>query len=106
MGNRQFKKQYNKGTLIGTGTYGNVYHCERLSDHKEFAVKIIVLDNVSEIQRKKLTQDILLMKSLAYEHIVCFIDLIEESEKFFLVMELANSGGNLEFIIRQKKKTD
>ena len=48
----------------------------------------------------KLTEDILLMKSLAYEHIVCFIDLIDESERFYLVMELANSGGNLEFFIK------
>ena len=91
---------YELGKAIGQGTFGKV----RLGRHlitKEFvAIKILEkkkINDVSDIER--VAREIHILKLIRHPNIVQLYEIIETSDKLYLIMEYASGGEVFEYIV-------
>ena len=75
--------------LIGMGGFGTVIRVRRRRDGKPFAVKY--MDIEGDEQRQMIERECALNKVLNCQYIVHLEEIIETSDKFFLIFELMDS---------------
>ena len=90
---------------LGSGSFSKVYlgH-EKTNISNKVAIKVINLVGISSPLRIRVEQEVVigkLLKEYSNKNIVNFIDVIETSEKIYIVMEYCDSG-DLEKLMGQK----
>ncbi|KAG0049446.1 hypothetical protein BGZ83_005767 [Gryganskiella cystojenkinii] len=87
------RKKYGKmGKILGKGAGGTVRLISRDSDHKMFAIKQFRKRKPTESERsyiKKITSEYCLGSTLHHPNIIETLDIIQESDNFYEVMEFA-----------------
>ncbi|KAF9135986.1 serine/threonine protein kinase [Mortierella sp. 14UC] len=87
------RKKYGKmGKVIGSGAGGTVRLITRETDHKTFAIKQFRKRKPSESERtyvKKITSEYCLGSTLHHPNIIETLDILQEGENFFEIMEFA-----------------
>eukprot|EP01084_Bolivina_argentea_P041771 77106_1 len=84
---------------IGKGGFGRVYKCIDTRTLKVFAIKTITTRNLNAQQKKDIQSEVELLASLPpHENIVQYIETVQDSTFFCIVLEYVDLGSLLSFI--------
>ncbi|KAH9517630.1 protein serine threonine kinase [Dermatophagoides farinae] len=87
------KKGYRLLTIIGFGSYGEVYKAERSRTNEICAVKIIDLLRCSQkYMQKFLPRELAALMETRHENIIRVYDIIRSNKKIYVFMEFASNG--------------
>jgi MAP/microtubule affinity-regulating kinase len=84
------------GSLIGKGAFGNVCLGMHKLSGMEIAAKIIEKSYMKdEYRRKKVCQEIFILKRINHNNIVRILEVFETSKQLFIVTEFCGGGDML-----------
>ena len=92
-----FTKEYYPVEIIGAGTFGLVVNVIQIKTGQKMAVKIIK-KNISNLDSEYLNKEVNILSMLDNPRIMKIYDLLDNSDYFFIFMELIE-GGNLKDLI-------
>jgi len=101
---RNFEDIYDLGDRIHRGTYAVVKQCTHKQWNQKYAVKII--EREGKHTDESVLHEVAVMNQLDHPHIVKVIDFFEETDYFFIVMELMAGGDVFDRIIDMKHYTE
>lgn len=84
--------KYIRKKLIGTGSYGEAWLVERVSDGSIFVAKTMDLGKMSSRDKSYAYSEIKCLANCHHPNIIQYIEDYEESEHLLIVMEFADSG--------------
>jgi myosin-light-chain kinase len=99
------RERYKIGAILGTGSFGQVRECINNSTGESFAVKIIDQNGslaawgTTSVARREVE----LLSELNHPNIVHFIDVYEDSQFMYVVMEKCTGGELFERVVKQKR---
>lgn len=95
---------YLLGQTIGKGAFGKVQLGVHMITGEKVAVKVLDKEKiVSEVDRKRVNQEIAIMRSVKHSSIIELFEVIETTYNYFLVMEYAEKGELFDYILEQKE---
>jgi myosin-light-chain kinase len=99
------RDRYKIGAILGVGTFGQVRECINVSTQDSYAVKIIDQNagNTSWGRNSIARREVELLSSLNHPNIIRFIDVYEDSQFLYVVMERCNGGEVFERIVKERK---
>ena len=92
-----FIKEYYPVEIIGAGAFGLVVNVIKIKTGQKMAVKIIAKNNTN-LDSDYLNKEVNILKSLDNPRIMKIYDILDNTEYFFIFMELIE-GGNLKDLI-------
>ena len=99
----KFQEVYRIGSVLGTGTYGEVRLCYNRDTAETRAVKIFKKQLYqSELKRSNLLSEISILKSLYHPNIIRIYEFFEDSRRLYIVMEYCSGGELFGEIIKRK----
>eukprot|EP00928_Gymnodinium_smaydae_P044844 TRINITY_DN29933_c0_g1_i1.p1 TRINITY_DN29933_c0_g1~~TRINITY_DN29933_c0_g1_i1.p1 ORF type:complete len:566 (-),score=86.66 TRINITY_DN29933_c0_g1_i1:478-2175(-) len=78
--------------VLGTGMNGSVIVGTRISDNYEVAIKPYTSTRISKEEQRLLRNEVEITLSLDHPHIARLVDVYEELEQLWLVMEICTGG--------------
>ena len=103
---QQQPERYERGRLLGTGKFSKVYQVTDQTTRRQYAMKITLASNASELVKQHLRTEIELLRTLGgkHPHICSLHDNFEESGSgnMHVVMELAEGDELLEHVNRNR----
>ncbi|EAS01119.2 Serine/Threonine kinase domain protein (macronuclear) [Tetrahymena thermophila SB210] len=90
--------------ILGSGAFGKVVQAREIKTKKEYAVKIIAKNNVSNGEIDRLRKEAKILSQLDHKNIVKFERVFESETRIFIVMELL-LGGTLRQLMSERKKS-
>lgn len=97
-------KDFEIGKRLGEGAYASVFSVLRLSDGKEYAMKVIKMNGLSNRERENAVNEVRLLASLQCEQVVRYKEAFLEGSSLHVIMEFCENGDLLKFIRDRKKK--
>ena len=93
-----FEQVYEKGDLLGEGGFALVFHCQHKENGKTYAVKEVIKEDYEHLSSRgvdAIRDEISCLKQLKeYPHFVRLLDVFDEVERTYLIME-EMMGGDL-----------
>lgn len=86
---------------LGSGTFGVVY-LVRSADLKEFVIKCINLENLSEGKQQRSLKEVSVLESHSHPHLISYLASCIHDKKLLILMEFA-SGGDLQQMVNMYK---
>jgi serine/threonine protein kinase len=95
-----FKKE------LGSGAFGTVFSAVHKKAETLVAIKVIHKKDVQKgaVYEKLMRQELEVLEELDNPHVVRVIELLENDEDYFIVMELIADGNLLDFVNKCSKK--
>lgn len=91
-------------SVLGRGQYGTVYKAMTVTSHDVCAIKVISKAKVTGSEHEKsLQREINVLAFLNHPNIVRLHDFFEDSENYYLVMDLCPGGELQEYIMKNGK---
>lgn len=87
-----------KNKILGEGAFSRVHKVQSKLDREVYALKIIDLFSVSQMDIKNLNQEIVLHKELQHPHIIRFLSHFQRKNMLYLILEYAGNGSLFFFI--------
>eukprot|EP00758_Cryptobia_borreli_P009815 Tbor_TRINITY_DN5514_c3_g6::TRINITY_DN5514_c3_g6_i1::g.13379::m.13379/K08857/NEK1_4_5; NIMA (never in mitosis gene a)-related kinase 1/4/5 len=84
--------KYYKRKLIGTGSYGEAWLAERVSDSAIFVAKVMDLGKMSARDKQYAYSEIKCLANCNHPNIIQYVEDHEENDQLLIVMEFADSG--------------
>jgi serine/threonine protein kinase len=85
--------KYELGRLLGRGTTATVRLCVDLESKKEYAVKVLALDEVvKRNMEEQVKREIAILKTLRHRNVVTLKEVLQSRNNIYIVMELVNGG--------------
>ena len=99
------REKYKIGAILGVGTFGQVRECINSVTRESFAVKIIEPNtNTTSWGRNSIARrEVEFLSSLNHPNIIRFIDVYEDAQFLYVVMERCNGGEVFERIVKEKR---
>mmetsp|Transcript_10879 Transcript_10879/g.25483 ORF Transcript_10879/g.25483 Transcript_10879/m.25483 type:complete len:307 (-) Transcript_10879:703-1623(-) len=85
---------YSFGKELGSGAYSQVYLCREKKTKEEYAVKKITKANLESYDHDALKDEVNLLRSCDWPHIIKFKEFYDEKEYYYLITEVV-AGGEL-----------
>ncbi|KAL1488545.1 hypothetical protein ABEB36_015009 [Hypothenemus hampei] len=95
---------YNVIELLGQGSYGTVYLCEKKHNKQKLVAKQIPTQLMGD-DFKKAENEVSILRSLNHPNIIEYYHNYVEHRTFFIIMEYA-SGGTLQQYLAQRKESN
>ena len=104
----EFSVRYEKGDLIGRGSWGEVFKIINKDDRQLRAMKIIPKQKIKEAQleRNDLLREVDLQKNLDHPNILKVYEYFEDAMNFYIVTEFVNGKELFEEIISRDSFTE
>lgn len=93
--------KYKIVSLLGTGTYGTVYHVKS-PDSKDYVIKAINLKNLSQKKQQRSLKEVSVLETQSHPHLISYLSSCIHQKKLLILMEFA-SGGDLQSLINASK---
>ena len=79
---------------LGSGAYSSVYNVKRIVDGKEYALKKVRLDVLSEKEQENAINEVRILASIDHPNVVQYKDVFVDkpSNSLCIVMEFVNNG--------------
>ncbi|XP_060915558.1 triple functional domain protein-like isoform X5 [Labrus mixtus] len=91
-----FESHFTEVVELGRGRFSVVKRCDQRGTKRTVAVKHV---NKKLMRRDRVTQELNLLQRLQHPHIVSLIDTYETPASYALVMEMADQGRLLDYIV-------
>lgn len=91
-----FESHYTEVVELGRGRFSVVKRCDQQGSKRPVAVKQV---NKKLMRRDRVTQELRLLQRLQHPHIVALIDTYETPGSYALVLEMADQGRLLDYIV-------
>ncbi|KAK0138905.1 Triple functional domain protein [Merluccius polli] len=91
-----FETFYSEVAELGRGRFSVVKHCDHRGTKRSVAVKLV---NKKLMRRDRVTQELTLLQRLQHPHLVGLIDTYETPSSYALVLEMADQGRLLDYIV-------
>uniref|UniRef100_A0A3P9CP01 non-specific serine/threonine protein kinase n=1 Tax=Maylandia zebra TaxID=106582 RepID=A0A3P9CP01_9CICH len=91
-----FESHYTEVVELGRGRFSVVKRCDHRGTKRAVAVKHV---NKKLMRRDRVTQELNLLQRLQHPHIVTLIDTYETPSSYALVLEMADQGRLLDYIV-------
>nr|XP_043908530.1 triple functional domain protein-like isoform X2 [Solea senegalensis] len=91
-----FESHYTEVVELGRGRFSVVKRCDHLGTKRSVAVKQV---NKKLMRRDRVTQELNLLQRLQHPHIVSLIDTYETPSSYVVVLEMADQGRLLDYIV-------
>ncbi|XP_038155735.1 triple functional domain protein isoform X2 [Cyprinodon tularosa] len=91
-----FESQYTEVAELGRGRFSVVKRCDHRGTKRTVAVKHV---NKKLMKRDQVTQELNLLQRLQHPHIVSLVDTFENSSSYAIVLEMADQGRLLDYIV-------
>ena len=99
--------QYTKGTCLGQGGFASCFQVTNLLSNQHFAAKIIPKSTLTQTRaRNKLLTEISIHQSLHHPYIVDFVKVFDDSENYYVILELCPNQTLRELIRRRRRLTE
>lgn len=96
----KFKEEYRMGEIIGFGGLSSTRKCYNRITGECRAVKVTKKEDLEFGERKKLLQEIEILKELDHPSISRIIDIFEDKKKFYFVQEYLSGGALFDSLIQ------
>ena len=91
---------------LGDGAYSKVYKVKRIVDGQLYALKMVILKNLSEKEKENAINEVRILASIKHANIIsykeAFIDKVSES--LCIVMEIVDMGDLYGQIMKNLKR--
>eukprot|EP01084_Bolivina_argentea_P302924 522948_1 len=84
----KFSKHYKVNFKIGQGEFAKVYKCQRKTDKKEFAVKVVNKRNLSDTEGECLQNEVKILESIKHPNVIQMVAVFEGKRRVKMVLEL------------------
>ncbi|XP_017309827.2 triple functional domain protein isoform X3 [Ictalurus punctatus] len=91
-----FESFYTEVAELGRGRFAVVKRCDQKGTKRTVAVKLV---NKKLMKRDQVTQELSILKRLQHPHIISLQDIFETPSSYALVLEMADQGRLLDFIV-------
>ncbi|XP_078124448.1 triple functional domain protein isoform X1 [Sander vitreus] len=91
-----FESHYTEVVELGRGRFSVVKRCDQRGTKRLVAVKQV---NKKLMRRDRVTQELSLLQRLQHPHIISLIDTFETPSSYALVLEMADQGRLLDYIV-------
>ena len=100
----QIMANNNKPYIIGSGSYGQVYLCQNIINHKYYAIKHMDKSRLKKALKTLagIYTEIDLQSRISHQNIIQLLYVHESKTKFDLVMEYATKGSLFDYIRKNK----
>ncbi|KAL0000299.1 hypothetical protein SO802_019901 [Lithocarpus litseifolius] len=93
-------EKYKLGETIGSGAFGKVRIATDIQTTCEVAVKILVREKMKiKKMEERVYREIEILRLLSHPHIIRLYEVIDTPKEIYLVMEYANKGDLLKYIL-------
>lgn len=89
--------------LIGQGAFSKVYKVRRVEDGNIYALKKMALSQLTQNEKQHCLNEIRLLAKISHPNIIQYKEAFMDENHLCLVMELAENGDFLEFMIKRRK---
>lgn len=90
--------EYELGRTLGRGTYATVKLAVHRPTGKQYAIKIIKRENMTERAAERLRTEIAIMRCINHPHIIRLSEVMMSDTRFFLVMQYCPKGEFLQLL--------
>lgn len=100
----EFFQKYDLKEVIGVGSTGTCHRCNRKSDSKDFACKIIDKRQIEVKFTGLLDQfyvEIRVLTDLKHSNVIELVDVFETADRIFIVMEVMNGGELFDYVVEK-----
>ncbi|XP_023284323.1 triple functional domain protein isoform X2 [Seriola lalandi dorsalis] len=91
-----FESHYTEVVELGRGRFSVVKRCDHQGSKRTVAVKHV---NKKLMRRDRVTQELNLLQRLQHPHIVSLIDTYETPSSYVLILEMADQGRLLDYVV-------
>ncbi|XP_048086271.1 triple functional domain protein isoform X5 [Alosa alosa] len=91
-----YESTFTEVAELGRGRFAVVKRCDQRGSKRTVAVKLV---NKKLMKRDQVTQELSALQRLQHPHIVCLLDTYETSSSYALVLEMADQGRLLDYIV-------
>ena len=91
--------------MIGKGTFSNVFKATHIPSKKTVAVKIIKLGELSNVNRKRVLNEVRILASVSHKNVIEYLESFVDCYKntFWIVTEYLYGGNLMEFIQEKRQ---
>jgi serine/threonine protein kinase len=94
-------------SVLGVGGFASVWRGHHLLTGLPVAIKVISKDSLGSSEDKfRLEREISFLKSFDYPFIAKFFELLEDSQKYYLILEFVSSNDLSNFMISHGRLTE
>ncbi|KAL0212145.1 hypothetical protein RCL1_005771 [Eukaryota sp. TZLM3-RCL] len=97
-------KEYRLGQFLGKGSFGTVYKAVRIADSREYALKTLDIQSMSQKEREDAVNECRILASVSHPNIIAYKHAFIENDKLAIVTDLATSGDLLGLIKKFKSR--
>uniref|UniRef100_A0A8D2J1C1 Trio Rho guanine nucleotide exchange factor n=1 Tax=Varanus komodoensis TaxID=61221 RepID=A0A8D2J1C1_VARKO len=98
-----FDSLYSEVAELGRGRFSVIKRCDQKGTKREVAAKFI---NKKLMKRDQVTHELGIMQNLQHPQLVGLLDTFETSTSYILVLEMANQGRLLDYIVQWGNLTE
>eukprot|EP00127_Corallochytrium_limacisporum_P000182 Clim_evm43s6 gene=Clim_evmTU43s6 len=103
----EFMGHYRVEKTIGQGSYGKVKLGCHKSTGQHVALKVLMKQNIKSAKAfGRVQREIRFLKLMHHPHIVKLMDVIENQDRYVLVMEYASGGELFDYIVSRRRLKD
>jgi calcium-dependent protein kinase len=88
----RFEDNYDLGSLLGEGAFGEVYECVNIHNGADRAVKIIHKDRMCESDYEEVINEFQILKQIDNPNVIRMYEFYDTQDTFYIVQELAKGG--------------
>jgi serine/threonine protein kinase len=104
--NTSVQEKYTFKEQIGAGSHSTVLRCIKKCNQKEYALKIIDKQKLTDIERELIRSEVDIMSKCNHINIIRLKETFETKTHLYIVTELVKDGDLFEFIIERRCCTE
>ena len=106
MNDGKFRDNYQVGSLLGAGAFGEVRRCILRTTKVIRAVKLIRKDVMTNEEEKAFQEEIKILCTLDHPNILKLYEVFQDEKRYYIVTELCKGGELFEEIVNKGTFTE
>lgn len=99
----EYIEKYKIRNILGQGAFSTVYRTRHSLTNLQYAIKKINIDKLTKVENEYVKSEVLIMQQIRHDNIVRLIEIIQNSNNMYLVLEFCNSGTVKDMILYFKE---
>jgi serine/threonine protein kinase len=92
---------------LGEGTFGSVKLAKQVATGKLVAIKILEKSRIrDQADIERIIREIKILQEIRHNNIIKLYEIVENSDKIYLIMEYASGGELFDYIVSRERLTE